>query len=52
MLLMLFTLPESEEEMNIQCLQMEPVSGQYKLKDADYSHNMQSNYETSCCRVL
>lgn len=51
-LLTCFTLPEGEEEMNIQFLQMKLASGWYETKDAGYSHNVQSNYETSCYRVL
>lgn len=38
-----FILPEGEEQMNIQFLQMKLVSGRYKTKAADYSHNVQSN---------
>lgn len=38
-----FILPEGEEQMNIQFLQMKLASGRYKTKAADYSHNVQSN---------
>lgn len=52
MLLTFFALPEGEGEMNIQFFQMKLTSGRYKTKDADYSHNVQSNYEISCYPIL
>lgn len=41
-ILVFFALPEGEEAVNIQFLQIKLAGGHYKTKDTDDSHKMQT----------